>query len=67
MLVHRLRRWPNIEPALAEHHVFAGYLHYAHLWLNFYCLHASIMSMYTERCILSVYDRTKLSLQNSLV
>ena len=24
MLVHRLRRWPNIETALVQHLVFAG-------------------------------------------
>ena len=26
MLVHRLRRWPNIEPTMAQWLVFAGYL-----------------------------------------
>ena len=26
MLAHRLRRWPNIEPALAQRIVFAGML-----------------------------------------
>ena len=34
MLVHRLRCWPNIEPALGEPVVLAGYIHHNYVILD---------------------------------